>query len=45
MIEELESMPTSRLCMRISGYPLEVIRLSGKTIQTVRFWPERRVSL
>lgn len=42
MIEELESMPNGKLCMRIAGYPLEVIKLSGKTIQLVRIWPNHR---
>lgn len=43
MIEYLESMPTSRLCMRIAGYPIEVIKLHRKTIQTVRVWPNQRM--
>ncbi|MDF1654324.1 MAG: HlyC/CorC family transporter [Coxiellaceae bacterium] len=44
MIEELEMMPGGKLCMRIQGYPLEVIKLSGKTIQLVRVWPNKRIS-
>ncbi len=42
MIEELEAMPHGKLCIRIAGYPFEVIKLSGKTIQLVRIWPKRR---
>ncbi|MDF1796417.1 MAG: HlyC/CorC family transporter [Coxiellaceae bacterium] len=42
MVEELEMMPNGKLCMRIVGYPLEVIKLSGKTIQLVRIWPNKR---
>ncbi|MDF1760881.1 MAG: HlyC/CorC family transporter [Coxiellaceae bacterium] len=44
MVEELEMMPNGKLCMRIVGYPLEVIKLSGKTIQLVRMWPNKRNS-
>ncbi len=44
VIEHLEMIPTSGMALRLVGYPMEVIKVSGNTIRLVKVWPEKRVS-
>ena len=40
IIEYLEEIPQSNISLRISGYPVEIIDVSGNMIKTVRVMPE-----
>ena len=40
IIEYLEEIPNSNISLRISGYPVEIIDVSGNMIKTVRVMPE-----
>ncbi len=39
-IEHLEMIPSTGVCMRIAGYPMEVIRVNRNTIKLVRVFPQ-----
>ena len=43
IIEYLEEIPQSNISLRISGYPVEIIDVSGNMIKTVRVMPEHFV--
>ena len=40
IIDYLESIPKAAVCARVAGYPLEVVSVSGYTIEQVRIWPK-----
>lgn len=40
IIEYLENIPENNVCMRIGGYPMEVISVSQNTIEKVRVYPK-----
>jgi Mg2+/Co2+ transporter CorB len=40
IIEYLEEIPQNNISLRISGYPVEIIDVSGNMIKTVRVMPE-----
>ena len=40
IIEHLESIPENAVCVRIAGYPMEVVSVSQNTIEKVRVYPE-----
>ena len=40
VIEHLEMIPSSGICTRIAGYPIEVVRVNRNTIKLVRIWPQ-----
>jgi len=40
IVEYLEEIPQSNISLRISGYPVEIIDVSGNMIKTVRVMPE-----
>lgn len=43
IVEYLEMIPDVSLCVRIAGYPIEIIDIEDKTIKTVRVWPELKI--
>ena len=44
IIEYLEEIPKNNISLRISGYPVEIIDVSGNMIKTVRVMPEHFIS-
>lgn len=40
IIERLEMIPTQKVCLRLAGYPIEVIRVQDNMIERVRVWPK-----
>jgi len=42
IIEQLENIPETSVCLRISGYPLAVLSLEGNTVKQVQIWPDLR---
>ncbi|MDP1574953.1 MAG: CNNM domain-containing protein [Coxiellaceae bacterium] len=40
IIEHLESIPENAVCVRIAGYPMEVVSVSQNTIEKVRVYPK-----
>lgn len=45
VIEYLEVIPPGNVGLRIAGYPMEVIKVSGNTIRTIQIWPDQRLLL
>lgn len=45
VIEYLEVIPPGNVGLRLAGYPMEVIKVSGNTIRTVQVWPGQRIML
>ncbi len=43
IIEYLETIPSSGTCVRISGYPLEIVQVKDNRIKTVRLYPWLKV--
>ncbi len=43
IIEYLEDIPQTKLSVRIAGYPVEIVEVSGNRIKTVRVIPEHFV--
>lgn len=39
IIQYLEMIPSSGLCCRIAGYPMEIVKANENTIQLVQVWP------
>ncbi|HYF97966.1 MAG TPA: HlyC/CorC family transporter, partial [Coxiellaceae bacterium] len=40
IVEELEMIPFAGVCLRLAGYPMEVLEVTeNNTIRTVRIWP------
>jgi Mg2+/Co2+ transporter CorB len=44
IIEYLEDIPQTKLSVRIAGYPVEIVEVSGNRIKTVRVMPEHFIS-
>lgn len=42
IVEYLETIPESKCCIRIAGYPIEIIAIESNMIKTVRIWPENK---
>lgn len=42
IVEYLETIPASKCCIRIGGYPIEIISIESNMIKTVRIWPENK---
>lgn len=42
IVEYLETIPEHKVCVRISGYPIEIVKVSGNTIKTARIFPKLR---
>lgn len=40
IIEYLETIPKAGICARISGYPLEIVRVGHNKIKFVKIWPQ-----
>jgi len=40
IIEYLEDIPQNKLSVRIAGYPIEIVNVTGSMIKTVRIMPE-----
>lgn len=43
IIEYLEIIPIAGVALRLAGYPMEVIKVSGNIIRTVKIWPDKRL--
>ncbi len=41
IISHLDSIPISNVGVRISGYPMEVMKVKGNAIRLVKVWPEQ----
>ncbi|OGO91683.1 MAG: magnesium/cobalt efflux protein [Coxiella sp. RIFCSPHIGHO2_12_FULL_42_15] len=39
IIETLELIPSNNVALRLSGYPMEVLKVSGNKIKLVQVWP------
>ena len=44
IVEYLETIPAPGVGLRLSGYPMEIIKVSGNTIQSVRVWPDKWIA-
>lgn len=42
IIEMLEIIPQHKVCLRIAGYPFEVVELEGNTIKTVKIYLKQK---
>lgn len=42
ILEHLQAIPNSVLCVKISGYPLEVLEIEGNFIKTVKIHPREQ---
>lgn len=40
IVENLESIPAAGVSLRIAGYPMEVVRVSGNTVRQVKILPD-----
>jgi Mg2+/Co2+ transporter CorB len=40
IVEQLEMIPENCLCLRIAGYPIEVIKIEANMIDQVRIYPD-----
>lgn len=45
IVEYLEEIPENNISLRLAGYPIEIIDISGNMIKTVRIQPEYYVSV
>lgn len=43
VVEHLEMIPESNVCLRIAGYPIEIVRIEQNAIKQVRIWPDLRL--
>lgn len=43
IIEHLEAIPEGRVCLRIAGYPMEVLHVQDKKIERVKIMPALRI--
>ncbi|AWL12368.1 UPF0053 inner membrane protein YfjD [Saliniradius amylolyticus] len=39
ILEHFEAIPSSALCCRIAGYPMEIMELNENMVKTVKVWP------
>lgn len=42
ILEYLQTIPTTGICLRIAGYPIEVLKIEGNSIKIVRIHPLKR---
>lgn len=42
IVEYLETIPESRVCLKLEGYPMEVVDIEEKILKTIRIWPGKR---
>ncbi|AIT63646.1 HlyC/CorC family transporter [Coxiella burnetii] len=40
IIEDLESIPIVGICIRLSGYPMEIVKVSRNAVRLVKVWPK-----
>lgn len=40
IIEHLETIPAASISLRLAGYPMEIIKVSGNRIRSVKVWPD-----
>jgi len=40
LVEHLEMIPERKLCVRVSGYPMEIIKTTDSMITLVKIFPE-----
>ncbi len=40
IVEYLEMIPETCLCLRINGYPIEVVKIESNMIDQIRIWPD-----
>ncbi|MGB0496426.1 MAG: transporter associated domain-containing protein, partial [Kangiellaceae bacterium] len=40
IVEYLEAIPTSGTCLRLAGYPMEILKSKGNRVKSVKVWPE-----
>ena len=45
ILDELQLVPELPMCVRIAGYPIEIVHIVDNQIATVRIWPEQRQQL
>ncbi|MDQ2995424.1 MAG: HlyC/CorC family transporter [Pseudomonadota bacterium] len=43
IVEQLEMIPETNICLRIAGYPIEVVKIEQNAIKQVRIWPDLRI--
>ena len=43
IVERLEEIPAPSTCLKISGYPIEIVSVEDNRIETVRIKPNERV--
>lgn len=41
VVEYLEMIPTTPICLKLNGYPMEVIELEENRIKLIRLWPKK----
>src|SRR3990167_1898164 len=41
VVEYLEMIPIAGIGLRVVGYPMEVLKVSGNTVRMVQVWPEK----
>jgi Mg2+/Co2+ transporter CorB len=41
IVEYLETIPESRVCLKLEGYPMEVVEIEEKILKTIRIWPKK----
>lgn len=44
IVEHLEMLPQVGICLRLGGYPLEIVAVEENTVKTARIWPKLRHS-
>jgi Mg2+/Co2+ transporter CorB len=42
IVEYLETLPQIDLCLRIAGYPMEILAIEENTVKTAQIWPKLR---
>lgn len=43
VLECLEAMPEAGVTLKISGYPVEIVQMTGRMVRTARIFPKHRV--
>lgn len=42
IVEYLEMLPQGGLCLRLAGYPIEILEIEENTVKTAQIWPKLR---
>lgn len=42
IVEHLEMIPQADICLRVAGYPMEVLKVRGNAVQLVRIFPRMK---